>query len=102
MRDLGLVVLTGCGHGGAVNIVRHAQALTGETRVHGVIGGLHLSGPAFEAQIPPTVDALVEPPRAVDGRPRALHGSPPVRFAMMLPDAFVPNSVGTSFVLAAA
>jgi 7,8-dihydropterin-6-yl-methyl-4-(beta-D-ribofuranosyl)aminobenzene 5'-phosphate synthase len=29
VRGQGLVVLTGCGHAGAVNIVRHAQRLTG-------------------------------------------------------------------------
>ena len=29
VRGRGLVVLTGCGHAGAVNIVRHAQRLTG-------------------------------------------------------------------------
>ena len=31
VRGRGLVVLTGCGHAGAVNIVRHAQRLTGVT-----------------------------------------------------------------------
>ena len=29
VRDKGLVVVTGCGHAGVINIVRHAQALTG-------------------------------------------------------------------------
>ena len=29
VRDRGLVVLTGCGHAGAVNIARHAMRLTG-------------------------------------------------------------------------
>ena len=51
VRDRGLVVLTGCGHAGAVNIVRHARRLTGVDRLHALIGGLHLSGPAFEPVI---------------------------------------------------
>src|SRR3954469_5673488 len=58
VRGRGLLVLTGCGHAGAVNIVRHAQRLTGVSRVAALIGGLHLSGPAFEPVIGPTVDAL--------------------------------------------
>ncbi|MGH3587535.1 MAG: MBL fold metallo-hydrolase, partial [Pseudonocardia sp.] len=58
VRDRGLVVLTGCGHAGAINIVRHAQRLTGVGRLHALIGGLHLSGPAFEPVIPPTLAAL--------------------------------------------
>jgi 7,8-dihydropterin-6-yl-methyl-4-(beta-D-ribofuranosyl)aminobenzene 5'-phosphate synthase len=97
VRDKGLVVLTGCGHAGIVNIVRHAQALTGETRVAAVIGGFHLSGPAFEAQIAPTVAALAAaaPSMVV---PAHCTGFAAVRaLADALPDAFVQNSVGTRF-----
>ena len=32
VRDRGLVVLTGCGHSGIMNIVRHAQKLTGDDK----------------------------------------------------------------------
>ena len=39
VRDKGLVVLTGCGHSGIVNIVRHAKALTGVNQVYAVMGG---------------------------------------------------------------
>lgn len=38
----GLVIITGCGHRGLDNIVRHCLQITGETRVHAIIGGLHL------------------------------------------------------------
>ena len=38
----GLVILTGCCHSGLVNTVRHAQQVSGITRIHGIIGGLHL------------------------------------------------------------
>ena len=48
LADRGLVVLTGCGHAGIVNVVKHAQRLTGETAVAAVMGGFHLSGPMFE------------------------------------------------------
>lgn len=99
VRDRGLVVLTGCGHGGIVNIVRHAQALTGEDRVHAIIGGFHLAGPVFEPIIPATVEALAAfaPSMVV---PAHCTGFPAVRaLADALPGAFTLNSAGTRFLL---
>ena len=60
VRDKGLVVLTGCGHAGIVNIVRYARKLTGVERVYAVMGGFHLNGPLFEPIIPNTCQALAE------------------------------------------
>ena len=101
VRDRGLVVVTGCGHSGAVNIVRHAQRLTGVPRLHALIGGLHLSGPAFEPIIGRTVDALagLAPDLVVPGHCtgwRAQHA-----LAAAMPDAWVAGSSGSSFRLAA-
>jgi 7,8-dihydropterin-6-yl-methyl-4-(beta-D-ribofuranosyl)aminobenzene 5'-phosphate synthase len=101
VRDRGLVVLTGCGHSGVVNIVRQAQRLTGVPGLHALIGGLHLNGPAFEPIIGPTVDALVglAPDLVVPGHCtgwRAQHA-----LAAALPDAWVAGSSGSSFALTA-
>ena len=101
VRGQGLVVLTGCGHAGAVNIVRHALRLTGVDRLHAVLGGFHLTGNAFEPIITPTVDALtsIAPDLVVPAHCtgwKATH-----RLAAALPDAFVPNAVGTKYTLAA-
>src|SRR5882757_1056927 len=60
LRGRGLVVLTGCGHAGAINIVRHAQRLTAVPALHALVGGLHLSGSAFEPIIDPSVEALTQ------------------------------------------
>jgi len=102
VRGQGLVVLSGCGHAGIVNIVRHAMRLTGVPQLHAVIGGFHLSGPAFEPIIAPTVLALTEltPAMIVPGHCtgwRAQHA-----LAAALPDAWVPSSVGSSYRLSAA
>jgi 7,8-dihydropterin-6-yl-methyl-4-(beta-D-ribofuranosyl)aminobenzene 5'-phosphate synthase len=102
VRERGLVVLTGCGHSGAVNIARHAMRLTGVDHLHGLLGGFHLTGPGFEPIIEPTVDALTDlaPDLVVPAHCtgwRAQH-----RLSSALPEAFVPNAVGTSFVLPAA
>ncbi len=98
----GLVVITGCGHAGIVNIVRYARALTGVEQVHAVIGGFHLTGALFEPIIGETVEALGElaPDVVVPAHCtgwRAMH-----ELANRLPEAFVANSIGTRIELAAA
>ena len=102
LRGRGLVVLTGCGHAGVVNIVRHAMRLTGVRRLHALIGGFHLTGPGFEPIISPTVAALTElaPALIVPGHCtgwRAQHA-----LARALPDAWVQTSVGSGYRMAAA
>jgi 7,8-dihydropterin-6-yl-methyl-4-(beta-D-ribofuranosyl)aminobenzene 5'-phosphate synthase len=99
VRDKGLVVLTGCGHAGAVNIARHALRLTGVDRLHGLLGGLHLGGPAFEPVIPPTLAALAElsPALLVPGHCtgwKAQHA-----LAAAFPDAWVQGSVGSRYTV---
>ena len=42
VRDVGAVVLSGCGHAGIVNIVKKAKALAGDTGITAIIGGFHL------------------------------------------------------------
>lgn len=42
----GLVIVTGCGHAGIINIVDHARTFVRPARVHALIGGIHL----FNAQ----------------------------------------------------
>ena len=38
----GLVVLTGCGHAGVVNIIDYARSIVRPARVHALVGGIHL------------------------------------------------------------
>jgi len=40
--DDGIVVLTGCGHAGIINIVEYARSVSGDQRLLAVVGGLHL------------------------------------------------------------
>ena len=97
IRGRGLVVLTGCGHSGVINILRYARELTGENRIHAVIGGFHLSGPTFEPIIEPTCAAFDDfaPDYLVPAHCtgwKATHA-----LAARFPDAFLQNSVGTRF-----
>ena len=97
LQGHGLVVLTGCGHAGAINIVRHARRLTGVDRLCALLGGLHLAGPAFEPVIAPTVAALTElaPEMVVPAHCtgwRAQHA-----LAAALPAAWLTGSSGSTY-----
>ncbi|HZD66083.1 MAG TPA: MBL fold metallo-hydrolase, partial [Acidimicrobiales bacterium] len=95
VADKGLVVITGCGHAGVVNICRYARRLTGDRPLYAVIGGFHLNGPLFEPLIPRVLDDLATlgpevlvPAHCTGWRAQHAMGA---RF----PEAFVPNTVGT-------
>ena len=102
LRGQGLVVITGCGHAGIINIIRNAQALTGIQTIHAVTGGFHLTGGLFEPIIPATVSALQEigPRYIVPGHCTGWAATH--RIAQAMPDAFIQHSVGTEFVFRAA
>jgi 7,8-dihydropterin-6-yl-methyl-4-(beta-D-ribofuranosyl)aminobenzene 5'-phosphate synthase len=99
VKDKGLVVITGCGHAGVINICRYARRLTAERPVYAVMGGFHLNGPIFEPLIPRVLDDLdalapsVIVPAHCTGW-RAQHAMS-ARFG----EAFVPNTVGTRFIM---
>ena len=98
LKDRGLVIVTGCGHSGIINVIRNAQTLTGVSKIHAVVGGFHLTGGIFEAIIPETIDALLEinPDYVMPGHCTgwsAIH-----QIARAMPDAFIPSAVGTTLV----
>jgi 7,8-dihydropterin-6-yl-methyl-4-(beta-D-ribofuranosyl)aminobenzene 5'-phosphate synthase len=99
LEGKGLVVLTGCGHSGIVNIVRHAKRLTGIDQVYAVLGGFHLSGGLFEKIIPKTVAALAEEQPAVVVPAHCTGWKAQHALAAALPGALTPNSVGSRFQL---
>jgi 7,8-dihydropterin-6-yl-methyl-4-(beta-D-ribofuranosyl)aminobenzene 5'-phosphate synthase len=55
----GLVVLVGCCHAGVVNTARHALEVSGEERLHAILGGFHLSA-ASEERLARTLTDLAE------------------------------------------
>lgn len=58
LKGKGLIILSGCAHAGIVNTVRQAVEVTGVKKIHAVMGGFHLSGPAFEPIIGRTTEEL--------------------------------------------
>jgi len=57
--ERGLVVIVGCSHAGLINTLRYARRLSGESRVHAVVGGFHMAG-ASERRLQRTMDSLKE------------------------------------------
>jgi 7,8-dihydropterin-6-yl-methyl-4-(beta-D-ribofuranosyl)aminobenzene 5'-phosphate synthase len=99
IKNKGLLVITGCGHAGIVNICRYARRLTNERPLYAVMGGFHLNGPVFEPLIPRVLDDLsalsphvIVPAHCTGWRAQHAMGA---RFG----DAFIPNTVGTRFEL---
>jgi 7,8-dihydropterin-6-yl-methyl-4-(beta-D-ribofuranosyl)aminobenzene 5'-phosphate synthase len=98
VKDRGLVVIGGCSHAGIINTVRHVQKVAGTDTVHAVLGGFHLSGPIFEPIVGQTIQemkkigpAFVVPMHCTGWK--AIH-----QFAREMPEQFVLNSVGTTYV----
>ena len=98
VKNRGLVVITGCGHAGIINTLDYAKELTGEDRILAVLGGMHLSGKLFEPIISRTIDEIQRlGPRFVI--PCHCSGFKATsEIARKMPDSFIQNSVGTSYI----
>jgi 7,8-dihydropterin-6-yl-methyl-4-(beta-D-ribofuranosyl)aminobenzene 5'-phosphate synthase len=97
LKGAGLIVIVGCAHRGVINTLRHAQGLTGETRLLAVIGGLHLGGATPPAKIERTAAELaaLAPERLILGH--CTGWAALTHLARALPEAFILNAVGTRF-----
>jgi 7,8-dihydropterin-6-yl-methyl-4-(beta-D-ribofuranosyl)aminobenzene 5'-phosphate synthase len=97
----GLVVLSGCAHSGIINTVEYAREITGINKVHAVMGGFHLTGPAFEPIIDDTIESMkqIGPdyviPTHCTGRKAIL------AFEKAMPTQFLVNMSGTKMTFAA-
>jgi 7,8-dihydropterin-6-yl-methyl-4-(beta-D-ribofuranosyl)aminobenzene 5'-phosphate synthase len=49
IKNKGLIVLTGCGHVGIINTIKHAQKITGINTVYAIIGGFHKENQSLDA-----------------------------------------------------
>lgn len=57
--DKGLVILLGCAHAGLLNIIDHALKVTGQDKIHMILGGTHLKFCGKE-QMDATLSRLTE------------------------------------------
>jgi len=98
VKNKGLVVIGGCSHAGIINTIKYAQKVTGKTKVHGVLGGFHLTGPMMEAVIGPTIEGMqkIGPDYVIPTHCtgwRAIN-----QFAREMPEQFILNTVGSTYI----
>ena len=94
----GLAVITGCAHRGIINILHHAQKITGEDRIHTVIGGTHLLRTAGE-DLDSTISELKSLGLQRLGVSHCTGDYQSVRLAHEFGEKFFLNKAGTSLVL---
>jgi 7,8-dihydropterin-6-yl-methyl-4-(beta-D-ribofuranosyl)aminobenzene 5'-phosphate synthase len=96
VKDKGVIVLTACSHAGVVNVMRHARDCFAGRALHGVMGGLHLSG-ANERVIPDTVAALRDFELKTIAAAHCTGWRAVNALANAFGDAVVPSSVGKRY-----
>lgn len=99
LKGKGLVVIAGCSHAGIINTVFFSEKITGVSKIHAILGGFHLSGPAYEQIIEETIQEfkkiapeIIVPMHCTGWN--AIH-----RFSQEFPSSFRLNSVGTKITL---
>jgi len=97
LKGKGLIVLVGCAHVGIVNMVKHAQKMTGIDKVHAVMGGFHLTGAK-----PELIQRTVADIKAINPDyivPTHCTGYQAITvFEREMPDQFILNAAGTRYL----
>jgi 7,8-dihydropterin-6-yl-methyl-4-(beta-D-ribofuranosyl)aminobenzene 5'-phosphate synthase len=96
-----MVVITGCGHAGIVNILTFARGEFPDEPVHAVLGGLHLF-PASDEQLNWTADMLKDFKMAnlLAAHCTGMEATYRIRQRLGLPrKAVVVGTVGSTFIL---
>jgi 7,8-dihydropterin-6-yl-methyl-4-(beta-D-ribofuranosyl)aminobenzene 5'-phosphate synthase len=99
VSDKGLVILTGCGHAGAINTINYAKKVTGINKIHAIIGGFHLpaDGGIYEAAIEPSLKEFqrAQPDYLIPCHCTGWKATNRIIEAM--PEKFIQSGVGTTF-----
>jgi 7,8-dihydropterin-6-yl-methyl-4-(beta-D-ribofuranosyl)aminobenzene 5'-phosphate synthase len=101
VKGKGLVVVSGCGHAGIVNMTSYARVLTGVDAVLAVVGGFHLGPAAFHDRIDPVITTLIGFEPSVIAPAHCTGYRAAYAVYQRRPDAFVQNTVGTRITLKA-
>jgi len=98
VKDKGLVIITGCGHAGIINIANQAIEVTGCNKIEGIIGGLHLVE-ASDTVIRRTIDELSKLNVAWISAGHCTGFKAQVEFYLALGERFLPLHTGVQFEL---
>lgn len=97
IKGKGLVIIGGCSHSGIINTIKHFQEITGVTTIHAVMGGFHLAG-ENEKIIEPTISEMKTFNPDVIVPIHCTGWNAINRFSKKMPDQFILNSVGTTYL----
>ncbi|MCJ7813955.1 MAG: MBL fold metallo-hydrolase [Candidatus Atribacteria bacterium] len=59
IKNKGLFIIAGCSHSGILNIINHSIKITGNKKIYGIMGGLHLVGSSKE-KIKKTISGITD------------------------------------------
>ncbi len=93
----GLVVLLGCAHSGLVNTLDYVTRLGGQSRIHAVLGGMHLLT-ASQNRLEQSIGSLRRLGVEVIGASHCTGYGAVARLWTALPDRCVPCATGSRFV----
>jgi len=96
--EKGLVIVLGCGHRGVVNTIYHAQNITGEKKVHTVVGGTHLF-PKTDQQKEKAIQTLKEIGVQKIGVSHCTGFDASMKLAQAFGDKFFFNNAGTVYTI---
>jgi 7,8-dihydropterin-6-yl-methyl-4-(beta-D-ribofuranosyl)aminobenzene 5'-phosphate synthase len=103
VKDVGLVVVTGCGHAGVLNTIRCASDLLPGYPVHAVLGGFHLGFPTTPREnVEKTLGGLVEHDVKVIMPMHCSGLNTHALYSQEIPERYVQPAVGTTLVFGAA
>jgi len=92
LGEKGIIILTGCGHSGVINIIEHAKEVLGVDRVYAIIGGFHGIGQP-KGYLERTVSFLASEEAEILG---PCHCSGPLVHSLSQFPGFIDVRVGTS------
>lgn len=97
IKDKGICVITGCGHTGIVNAAQHAAELIPNEKMHFIMGGFHLAGPAYADRIDPTIQDLqsIDPNHIITGHCTGRGAQ--MALTQTFADRHIPYGVGSVF-----
>jgi 7,8-dihydropterin-6-yl-methyl-4-(beta-D-ribofuranosyl)aminobenzene 5'-phosphate synthase len=101
LKGKGLVVLSGCAHAGIINTLRYAQEITGQKKIHAVMGGFHLNGADAAAVVNPTIEGLIDADPAYVIPTHCTGRKEVMEIERRMPDRFLLNMVGTKMTFSA-
>ena len=99
VRNKGLIILTSCGHAGAINTIKYAKKITGVDKIYAVIGGFHLltDGGIYEEAIDPTLKELQKANPEYIVPCHCTGWKATNKIIDLMPEKFIQSGVGTIF-----